>query len=1121
MSITANDYASMDLKSHIYQLPDTYAGSTSLIPRVMYVTYPTEDNSRIVRRVQDTLPQVLERIFLEVLTNATDNALRSRQHKIDPGCIDISMDNQKISIYNEGIPIPVEQNTQTSLMAPEMIFGMLLTSSNYDNSKDRIGCGKNGYGAKLTNIFSSYFSVEVMDATRSLHYFQSWNNNMNNRSDPTIQSCTSDRSYVRITYVADFQRFNMAEYTSASFALFERHCCDASYTCGAPVIFNGYRYEANTMKKLVKYYFPTRSNVMYYTSDEIDVALIDSAEGEDTCDNGLAISFVNGMTTPDGGVHVNAVTKEFTSRIVKTLNDNEKLIKHKIKVTNRNVKEHISIIVSARILNPVFSSQTKTKLESPEPKIKDIPESKLKTMSKWNIAKRLVEDVTKKIEKHTNKSNRGRKSKHVELLELEDANMAGTKNSHACTLYITEGKSAMGYAVSFISMMKNGRDIYGILPLRGKPKNMMTATGLDLLDLLDNKELNSLVTALGLKNNVDYRDNKMFNTLRYGRIVIMADSDDDGKHIVGLVLNLFWCLYPTLLYRNDFIYFLRTPIMRIYLSKSKLAFYTDSEYKEWLKRVDPKVVKTARIKYCKGLGSSSDADIKDDMIASQNIGGTGLVVSCVVNEHTRPALELAFSDKNADIRKKWIADVDFTQPIPSTQLAVPISDFIYHEFVEYSRTSVVRSIPHLLDGMKESQRKIVHGILNKWKVYTKKANYKAEKVIRFASFVSERTAYKHGETSLCKAIIHMAQSFTGSNNLPFFNGEGQFGTRNKMGKDASNERYISVSPAWWLPYIIRKEDEPLLTTVVDEDKECEPQHYLPILPLSLLNGVKGIATGHSTDILSHHIFDILQWLYTRLGASDKEVLMKPYFTGYTGKVEITQSKNGKYSVVTTGTYTLQNNMVVVTEIPVTTSIHDYSEFLAQLLKDGHITDFNNNSTKDRPLFYIAGLTGENTNPKFLKLTSTIGYSNIVALDPTNLSPIIYNDNIKFLEAFVQHRLPYFEKRKNYQLSSLQNKIDENERKLKLISLVVNGYIKLYDTGDDELEQQLQSYGYELEYLSHINVRSFTLRKIELLQQQIAKYREEYATIESTPHQQFWLNDLKEFQAELTKHMNEL
>ena len=901
-AISADDYQEHELRDHIYTIPDTYIGSDEKISRDDRVLNLEDPSKPHFQNLTVKLPEGVERLFLEILSNAGDNVQRSREHEVSIGKIEVTMDYHTVTVKNGGVPIPIQINKSSGKYAPDMIMGNLLTSSNYN--ENRTGAGRNGYGAKLANIFSKYFSVVVGDPSNKKHYTQVWTNNMLNRQEPVITDGYKGPSFVEITYQMDFARFGYEQYPEETFYIFARHVADIAFTCKVPASFNGISLNARDVFQYSKWMYPNQDNIIVHyewpagtelKNKKIGQSLVGVSTDDnimpiielaviDTPDEGSLLAYVNGIPTKDGGVHVDKAYRVVGDTILSVVNNSKSgkdQSKNKtLKLDIGSIKRHVTIVMSCRLMNPKFTSQQKTKLSGPNPQIK-LDEDKLKPMKKWDLINRLYAELEAKQFRALKKTD-GTKKKHVKLAKYEGANNAGSSKSMECTLCITEGDSAMAYAGHMISHIPGGRDYFGMYPLKGKPLNVMAATP---LKIAGNKEIMELKEVLGLREGIDYMIDSNFKTLRYGDLLVISDADDDGKHICGLVLNIFYCRYPSLLQRG-FIKLLRTPIIRVSKGSNKLKFYTRSEYDAWARQTSD--VDKWRHKYFKGLGTSSKADIKEDQKTMKK-------VSFLYDDTCPEYFSLAFDPRKefANARKQWIAQYKQFFDIETYEM-LPVSIFINHELIEFSVTNVGRSIPGL-DGLKISQRKIIWGSMLKWGTKVGSNTSESMNTLRLVSNIADATNYPYGPDSLVGAINHMAFDFVGSNNMPPFFDDGMFGTRIKNGHDAAAPRYTATKPQWWWPLIYRKEDHdtkrprPYMTMRKDEGEIWEPKCMLPILPMSLVNGARGVGTGYSTFIPNHDPLDLCDWLRSRLTGKDLPKLV-PWYRDFLGKIQLSQGE---------------------------------------------------------------------------------------------------------------------------------------------------------------------------------------------------------------------------------------
>jgi len=1137
-ALSANDYKGLSDKAHIYQITDTYIGSDEQTEREEWV-FRFAKNQLEKRKI--TVSQAVERLFLEILSNAGDNSFSSRNSKVDPGEINITMSEDWITIRNGGLPIPVEINKEMNLYAPEMIFGVLRTSANYDKNVIRMGCGRNGFGAKLVNIFSKEFKIDVADSIRKKRYRQTWKNNMDVREEPVIEAYKGP-SYVEVSYLMDFQRFGYKEdkYPPEAFALFGRLALEMSMNCKVPLVINETKYDVVNIQNFCKFIFPEEAlstSIVHIEQDEpmyIEICLLD------TPDAGEVLSYVNGMITRDGGVHVEAVIKAISNVLLEKLN-NSKVVKNINKdgdkkrniLTLSDIRPHISLVMNCRIPDPKFTSQTKTQLSGPQLKF-DFPEKLFNHIYKWSLITRLYATLEAKQMKNLQKTD-GKKRRHILLEKGEDANEAGGAQSKKCTLFIVEGKSAMGYAVKAISSIPNGRNFYGILPIRGKLLNVMNASA---QQIAENEELTEIKKMLGLKEGMNYTSPDAFATLRYGYVVILTDADDDGKHIMGLILNFFYCRFQSLLARG-YIHYLRTPILRVYSGKNTLKFYSAGEYETWREKTPN--AQNWKHRYYKGLGTSKDSDILDDFKSPK-------MVMCLYDDRSPDSFKLAFDSKYSNQRKSWIATWKKAFDIEDVK-ECPISKFIHEEFIQYSVSNLHRSIPRMMDGLKVSQRKVLWTAFVHWKGQVMGQLMKGPKEIkveRFASITAEATNYHHGGNCLSETIIGMAQNFVGANNMPYFTQDGQFGTRNMGGEDAAQARYPDTRPQEWLKFVYRTEDFPLMEKMIDEGNEVEPVSFLPIIPMALINGCLGIGTGHSTFIPNCSPMEIVDWYLAKLERKAPPSVL-PWYRGFNGNIKIktatvseddffdrsddeqdkvegegereeasassnTSSDSTKevtLSMVTTGKVQVdKKHNIHIQELPIGIWIHKYKEYLEHLLEEKRISDFSNLSTHETPKFIIQGFQGKPTFEK-LKLRRNYGLTNMVLLDMNNI-PRKYKSIDALLEDFYKVRLPYYARRKQRMLDDLSGRIKVLEDKYRFLKLVIEDKIVIFKKTKQEIVAQMKQYKLPEDLLTSVRLSSLSEDELVELLKEIEELKKEKEQIQLLMPEQMWITDLNDF-----------
>lgn len=451
--------------------------------------------------------------------------------------------------------------------------------------------------------------------------------------------------------------------------------------------------------------------------------------------------------------------------------------------------------------------------------------------------------------------------------KLEDANKAGTKEGHKCTLIITEGDSAKALAVAGLSVV--GRDYYGVYPLRGKFLNVRDAAH---KKVVENREVAELKRIVGLQSDVDYSTEESRSSLRYGRVMLMTDQDVDGSHIKGLFINFIHVLWPSLINSNTFLMEFVTPLIKATKGKQTKSFFSLSEFRNWSEDKSG-----WRIKYYKGLGTSTSAEAREYFSDLEKHVKSFRWES----KEDDAAIELAFEKGEGtvatDKRKRWLerynpdVHVDRATGVPF----LCYSDFINKELVAFSFYNNLRSIPNVFDGLKLGQRKVLYSCFKKGLRVGDEI-----KVVQLAGYISEVAAYHHGEAALHGTIVHMAASYVGSsNNVPLLEGVGQFGTRLQGGKDAASPRYIYCGIGPLTRDLFKEEDDELLQTEEEDGESVQPKHYVPIIPTILINGQDGVGTGWSSQVVPYHPLEVIDNMMARV--EDKPLKkMTPWFRGY-------------------------------------------------------------------------------------------------------------------------------------------------------------------------------------------------------------------------------------------------
>ena len=921
-------YQKVTQYEHILKRPDSYIGSIEFQKERLWV-YNSETEKLEFREVK-YVPGLFK-IFDEILVNAADNYQNDKSMKYIKVTID--RDKNTIKVKNGGRGIPIEIHKKYNMYVPQLIFGNLLTSSNYNDDVKKVTGGRNGYGAKLTNIYSKTFIVETAYSEKGKKYYQKFYNNMLKFDEPKIEDYSKD-DYTCITFEPDLSRFGMTELDDDIVALFEKRVFDMAGITpkSVSVYLNNKKLNVKNFEDYIHMYLDASKE-----EDEMDPPIVYESPHE-RWEVGMSlsesqfqqVSFVNAISTTKGGKHVDYCVEKIIKVIMEKIAKKDK----NLNIKPQHIKQHLWIFVNCLIENPVFSSQTKETLTSKKEDFGsefEFSDTFLKNVIKTNIVERCLRYAkTREEEKNLRKLNSGTKktARLIGIEKLDDANWAGTKNSSKCTLILTEGDSAKSLAMAGIEVV--GRDAFGCFPLRGKLLNVRECS---THKILKNQEIQYLMKILGIKIGETYTDVK---NLRYGSILIMTDQDVDGSHIKGLIINFIHTFWPSLIKLNGFMRQFITPILKASKGKEVKSFYTIPEYEKWVKSMKNNV-KGWKIKYYKGLGTSSNKEAQEYFANIQR----HRIDFEYKDEKDDESIDMAFNKKKAEERKNWLMNFDpNTPPLNLDVSKISYNKFINRELILFSMYDNQRSIPSVCDGLKPSERKILYGCFKK--------NLREEiKVAQLVGYISEHTAYKHGEQSLAGTIVAMAQNFVGSNNINLLMPNGQFGTRNKGGKDCASSRYIFTELNKVTRHLFNQNDSPLMDYIFEEGQKIEPKWYLPIIPMILVNGCEGIGTGWRSQLPCFNPHEIIKSLKSKLKGKGFTSL-QPWYKGYQG--EIIENKDNKGHYIVTGQYHWDEEnpkKVIITEIPIKKWTEDYKYFLQELMGIEIISRNNEENNKKK------------------------------------------------------------------------------------------------------------------------------------------------------------------------------
>lgn len=1136
-------------REQILRRPDTVIGSVDSTEQEWFVL---DDNKEQMQKKKLHFSGGLLQIFEEILTNAADNRMRD---PLGTKCANITVERNptgsseiQISVHNDGNVLPIRKHTSCGVYIPELAFGSLLTSENYDDGKRRTSAGRNGYGSKVANIFSKLFEIEIVGKREGkgeegyVVYKQRWRNNMSVCEPPVITTTKAARTKQRlgttVRFVPDLSRFGEGVWTDAVESVMRRRVWDFAATTGLRTTFNGCRVPVKNFREYVRLYRnPSLEKGPVFVFDKCplwEICLLPSRNGFQH------VSFVNNLFTPRGGTHVRAAMAPIEKFVCQQLRKRRNGASAKA-ITGKLVREHCMLFVNCFVNNPSFDTQTKTCLTLDPSKfgstfqVEDQHTSSFHKLVQTSGVIPLMETVlAERTEKRFSKLDGSKKTKLHGVPKLEDANWAGSKKSQDCTLILTEGDSAKALAVAGLSVL--GRNAFGVFPLKGKIINASKKKS----QVYENTEVQHIMKILGLKTGKTYTS---VEELRYGHVMIMADQDCDGSHIKGLLLHLFQTMWPSLLQVQGFMQQFITPIIRVTfldsssgLKKQPRDFFSLKAFHLWESGLESLVGPRAkyRVKYYKGLGTSTSQDARKYF---SNLETHRIVFSSPKQEDVL-RLHMAFgSDSSA--RKKWIQSTmaqeggeqriaggehDTAQANETNEITNTMSfkKFVDNELVEFAISSVSRAVPSMWDGLKPSQRKVLHTLLS--------LPDQERKVSQLMGIVSDKTHYHHGEASLGQTIVRMAQVFCGKNTINFLRPSGQFGTRMCGGSDSADPRYIFTQLDPIVRSLFRQEDDILLENVVEDGYTAECKHFLPVIPMVLVNGAQGIAMGHRCMVPPHCPRSVISAVRKMLAGEDCPRL-EVFYRGFKGNVEVKPSAAKDVAsdkIIVYGSLrfskeessgTHRRTTVLIEELPVGIWTEDYVQYLEKLLQKGSISNFQQFHTEHSVHFRVhttndMSLMSMEEILDFFRLKKEF-HPSLVMFDSKG-KLCTYRSIQDICKEFFNARLKTYDTRRHKLIERANAELQFKNNQIRFVKAILDNDIDLKAESFASLYATLEKKGFsDINQLLATKVLSLTSDRLKMLEKKRDFVQHEtLKKLTSSTAADLWKQDLLELEKAL-------
>ena len=442
-----------------------------------------------------------------------------------------------------------------------------------------------------------------------------------------------------------------------------------------------------------------------------------------------------------------------------------------------------------------------------------------------------------------------------------------------------------------------------------------------------------------------------------------------------------------------------------------------------------------------------------------------------------------------------------------------ITDFLNIEVKEYAMDVVEnRAIPSVIDGLKPTARKVVYIADKIWKT----GNEKPMKVFQFVGKMAADAYYHHGDSSANDVVTGMGQTF--KNSLPLLEGIGQYGTLRST--TAGAPRYISTKLSQNFRNLYK--DFELLENQIDEGVEIEPKYFLPIIPTIILNGSSGIAVGFASNILNRNPKDVIDNCINYIeGKKIKE--LKPWLAEFSGTwTRDSENKNKWYSK---GIYTINEKKgeVHITELPPSWEFEKYESYLDSLVEKKVIKDYDNNSSSG--VDYLLKFKKDDLQEMIAKdKLETI--LKIVDSDTENLTTLDENEKLKIFDCvedivkyFVDFRLVFYQKRKDYLIDKLSKELRVLAFKAKFIKSIIDKKLVVNNVKKEVIIKWLEENKFEkiddsYNYLLNMPIYSLTNERYMELMKNAKDKKEELDLIKEKEPKEMYITDLNELKKKL-------
>lgn len=434
-----------------------------------------------------------------------------------------------------------------------------------------------------------------------------------------------------------------------------------------------------------------------------------------------------------------------------------------------------------------------------------------------------------------------------------------------------------------------------------------------------------------------------------------------------------------------------------------------------------------------------------------------------------------------------------------------ISTLANTRMIGFSRYDCERSIASVIDGQKITARKVLYYLISRGE------NAPLVKVSQAASGTAEKTDFHHGDQGIVGVIAGMAQDFVGSNNMNLLVPEGQFG--NILSTVPSAGRYIHTKLHSNFRKLFKKEDDDIITYQLSDGLQIEPEFYIPILPVILINGSQGIGTGFASKFLNYNPEDIRQYVIASLSGKKRKPLL-PWYRGFKGKIEELETNKFQF----TGDLEIVNSTTIrITELPIGMYLDDIIKVLNKLKESDFIKDYNDDSITTE---YNITVTVPRTTA-YLEKSVLLDKFKLVSRDSQNLTAWLHTGKIRkfatvedVIEYFIGYRLEKYEQRRLHQLETMRHDQDVLMNKIRFIEYYLENSAAIAKKNKKELVASLEEMGFSfIDKLLDIKIYNLTADAIEAMENQLIDLDDEIGRLDGTTAKDMYLKELQDLKLE--------